>query len=208
MKRGVISVSVLEEICPNRVRYGIRGMFDESYDLVNKLYTDNKWLTRTNICKKDIKSDVLRGAIADIAKLFCEKGIIPYTFLEQPNTIHNCAHVELKGKSSVILPCRVENSSAMPTYSIFRNNYIENYNMDSLFPELQKQSKIKYLAATYGDNGVPNFQFGRVGIPGKKKWLDWLTLVQGPYKKFVTKHEEKELLVGIKEKSQEALDDE
>lgn len=200
-------MSKLEDLCPPKVRYALRGMFDESYDLVNKLYSDTKWLSKTEICKFDIRTHVLRGAIAEIAKLFCEKGIIPYSFSEKPNAIVNCSHVELLGASSVLLPCRVETPRALPTYSIFRDNYTEYYNMDSLFPEFYKESEIKYLAATYGDYGTQTFQFGVIGIPGKSKWIDWKPLEQGPYRMFVTKHEEIDLLVGIREQLEEVNPD-
>lgn len=194
---------IIRTYCPDRVRYALRGMFDEAYDLTNRLYGQVDWIGNTIISQKDIRAHILRAALANTAKLFCSKGTIPFIFREETNTIGNCSHIELIGKRAIILPCRVSHPSELPAYSIFRNNYTQYLNMDSLFPEYQKKSNVKYVAATYGDRGTSSFKFGKIGIPGEATWIDSLPLEQGPYMVFSTKEEKEELLVGIKEQMKE-----
>lgn len=197
----------LDKYCSVKERYAIRGLFDESYDLTNQLYQKVKWLGSTTIGEKGIHADILRGAISHIAKLFCQKGILPYQFIEPPNTIGNCNYIALHGSKAIILPCRVEKEEAIPRYSIFRHNYTEYYNTGSLFPEIQEETIIKYIAATYGDNNYYEFQFGRVGIPGNREWIDSIPLTRGPYKTFATNQEKEKILVEVKEQISEGIND-
>jgi hypothetical protein len=189
---------ILKKCFTKNLRNALRGMFDEAYTMTNELIQREKWLT-TNPVAREIRSDLLRAASACTAQYWCNKGILPFNCSFPPNAIKNCHHVELTGNNVILLLARVESEKAMPASSIFRDNIID-INM-SLFPEYpvnQKTNNKQGFLATYGDRGRAEFQFGRVGIPGRKAWLAELPLERGLFQ-YINKKEHEELLVELLE---------
>lgn len=166
-------------------------MFDEAYMVTNDALDKLKWL-ESNPVAFGARPDILRAACSYAAKLWCDKGILPFKCDFLPNAIKNCYHVEMLGDGVRLFVARVEAPYAIAPHSIFRRNACHQI---TLFPDEQTELVNGFLA-TYGDGGKKEFQFGRIGMPGQKGWLDSISLDRGAYK-FTSNQEHEDLLVSL-----------
>ena len=178
--------------------HAIRAMIDDGYEAVKELYalriTDN-FLLDTHIGRHDIRAHLLRAAIASSAKKYCQKGVIGFSFSEEPNAAMNCRHIKLSKDDSSLYLARVERHDEIPHKTLYRP--VVGMVQGNLFEETDwNLGKINTYTATYGDGGEEYFRFGNIGILGESNWWYCEPLEPGAYKVF-SKQEKGELLVEL-----------
>jgi len=181
--------------------FAIRGMLDEAYVLVNKLYSAKTFLNDTEIGTKDVRAHNLRAAIAKVAKSYCTKGILPYNFAMRPNNIGNCRHVELQFNSNTLYLARIDCTNSVPQKAQYRPTVPDRE--WNLFEEIKlvEEKPIDVFLATYGDGGEEKFKFGTIGILGEVSWLYDHPLVQGAYT-YTSPKEKEDILVELTESAE------
>lgn len=192
------------EFPPERI-HAVRALIDLAYESADTLYryqpNDGINLLRATNMGKEIWADILRASIAYSAKIFCEKGILPYTFETQMNCAHNCHHLRLYNKDGRLYFARTQYNRDIPRKALYR---VSDIIQTRLFDEEASIKKIETYAATYGDGGEHEFRYGRIGIPGEKDWIHSKPLEVGGYQ-YPTKKEENEILVQLDETYKELL---
>lgn len=187
---------ILEKTFMQRERNAIYGLLEEAYLLTNSLIERNSWLTETAV-GRDIRPDIIRAAIGKASLLWQEKGVWGFYLSCPLNSKRNCHYYELHRDGISLLFSRTGAPEAIPKKSSFRENLF-NIHMD-LFEDCTIR-KAQYdksgFLITYGDCGLPELQFARIGIPGLCGWLASLPLNRGPYT-FVEKNEHEEMLVEL-----------
>ena len=195
------------KVFKQRDLHAIRGMLDEAYILNNELYSRNTFLQETEIGRKDVRAHILRAAIAKVAKLYCSKGILPYTFATPSNSIGNCRHIELKFRNNTLFIARVDYPGSVPCKAQYRPT-VPDIEYD-LFDQNQKplscdEQSIDVFLATYGDVDRESFRFGDIGILGEGSWLFSMPLKQGVYR-YSEKKESEMLLVELTEDAEKEI---
>ena len=74
----------------------------EAQDLCNEAY-DTVYLLKGTILAKDLRAHILRIAIGIVAKKYCDKGLLPWSYSIELNSAKNCRHIEMKSGTANIL---------------------------------------------------------------------------------------------------------
>lgn len=190
---------------PERI-HAVRAVIDLAYESADALYKyqppDGRYnFLRATDVGKGIWADLLRASIAYTAKVFCEKGILPYTFETQLNCARNSHHIRLCNEGIYLYFARTQYRKDIPKKALYRGIDLIH---SSLFDEKSDIKKIRIFAATYGDGGEHEFRYGCVGIPGEKNWIYYEPLKVGLYQ-YPTRQEKNEILVQLDEKFKEQL---
>ena len=191
---------------PSERIHAVRALVDLAYESADALYRYQpnngiyNLLRATNV-GKGIWADILRASIACSARTFCEKGILPYVFETQMNCARNCHHVRLYNEEVQLYFARTQYHKDIPKKALYRASDIVQIR---LFDEESTIKKIETYAATYGDGGDHEFQYGRIGVPGETGWIHSESLKVGAYR-YSTKKEKDEILVQLDESFKELL---
>lgn len=194
-----------QEFPPERI-HAVRALVDLAYENADTLYkyqpNDGIYnLLRATNVGKGIWADILRASIACSARMFCEKGILPYIFETQMNCARNCHHVRLYSEDVCLYFARTQYNKDIPQKALYR---VSDLVQTRLFDEESDIKKITTYAATYGDGGEHVFQYGCIGIPGEKGWIHSEPLKAGVYQ-YPTKKEKDEILIQLDENFKELL---
>ena len=193
-----------QQFPPERI-HAVRALVDLAYENADTLYkyqpNDGIYnLLRATNVGKGIWADILRASIACSARMFCEKGILPYIFETQMNCARNC-HVRLYSEDVCLYFARTQYNKDIPQKALYRASDLVQ---TRLFDEESDIKKIATYAATYGDGGEHVFRYGCIGIPGEKGWIHSEPLKAGVYQ-YPTKKEKDEILIQLDENFKELL---
>ena len=194
-----------QQFPPERI-HAVRALVDLAYENADTLYkyqpNDGIYnLLRARNVGKGIWADILRASIACSARMFCEKGILPYIFETQMNCARNCHHVRLYSEDVCLYFARTQYNKDIPQKALYRASDLVQ---TRLFDEESDIKKIATYAATYGDGGEHVFRYGCIGIPGEKGWIHSEPLKAGVYQ-YPTKKEKDEILIQLDENFKELL---
>ena len=193
-----------EEFFKSKTIHAIRAMFDNGYENADLLYQREKdSLLQLTKIGKEIWADVLRASMANSARIFCIKGILPFKFATKTNHAKNSSHVELTHDAGFkLFLARVESPREVPHSALYRPN-IDVVQM-SLFDDEPADTMVRTYTATYGDSGKHEFCFGNVGVAGKREWIVKRSLEQGPYR-YTNNQEDDEMLISLTDSFEEML---
>ena len=200
-----IQQQLWQQFPPERI-HAVRALVDLAYENADTLYkyqpNDGIYnLLRATNVGKGIWADILRASIACSARMFCEKGILPYIFETQMNCARNCHHVRLYSEDVCLYFARTQYNKDIPQKALYRASDLVQ---TRLFDEESDIKKIATYAATYGDGGEHVFRYGCIGIPGEKGWIHSEPLKAGVYQ-YPTKKEKDEILIQLDENFKELL---
>lgn len=104
----------------------------------------------------------------------CNAGEIPFIVQECTNVAKNSFYFLFVGKQLEFTISRTQTKDGFPRQAAFRNNYAENNDLISLFPELEPERKSGRVYAILTHGGRFNkLDFARIGIPRKdtRSWI-------------------------------------
>lgn len=117
----------------------------------------------------------LVNAVYDLnVKGLCDKEEIPFFAEEESNGRKNSYYMIFRGKGLEFTISRISPKDSFPRYSDFRNNYSQNNDLISLFPEYEKplSDDMAYAILTHGGN-FNKMSFSQIGLPriGTQSWV-------------------------------------
>lgn len=138
------------------------SMILEAQDLCNEAYATVFLLKETKL-SKDIRAHILRIAIGIVAKKYCDKGLLPWSYSIELNSAKNCRHTEMKFGAATIYFAKTRSPLIKPQAAKYRPDVEIN-------PFTEKVPPIDTFLITYGEtkNGTI---FSSIGIPGEESWL-------------------------------------
>lgn len=139
----------------------LTSMIFEAQDLCNEAYATVYWL-KTALAK-DLRAHILRIAIGIVAKKYCDKGLLPWSYSIELNSAKNCRHIEMKSGTSTIYCAKARSPLSKPKSVKYRPVVEIN-----LFTE--QMPPIDTFLIAYGENKNGKI-FSSIGIPGEESWL-------------------------------------
>ena len=134
----------------------------EAQDLCNEAY-DTVYLLKGTILAKDLRAHILRIAIGIVAKKYCDKGLLPWSYSIELNSAKNCRHIEMKFGTASIYCAKARSSLTKPKSVKYRPDIEINLFTKQMPP-------IDTFLIAYGENKNGTI-FSSIGIPGEESWL-------------------------------------
>ena len=88
-------MSVFEKVFPVSVREEIVSLMKEAYRTRDRWMNESDDFLESKIGAKDLPAHLLRAAIENAARSYCNNGRLPFKFSVIGNSAKNCHHVEL-----------------------------------------------------------------------------------------------------------------
>lgn len=143
------------------------SMFLEAQDLCNEAY-DTVYLLKETKLAKDLRAHILRIAIGIVAKKYCAKGLLPWSYSIEFNSAKNCRHTEMKSGTATIYFAKAKSPLNKPKSVKYRPDVEINLFTKQIPP-------IDTFLITYGESKNGKI-FSSIGIPGEESWLCVKTL--------------------------------
>lgn len=138
------------------------SMILEAQDLCNEAY-DTVYLFKDTPLAKDLRAHILRIAIGIVAKKYCDKGLLPWSYSIELNSAKNCRHTEMKSGTATIYFAKTKTPLNKPKSAKYRPDVEINLFTQQIPP-------IDTFLIAYGENKNGTI-FSSIGIPGEETWL-------------------------------------
>ncbi len=145
-----------------KVQDVLLSMLFKAQDLCNEAY-DTVYLLKGTTLAKDLRAHVLRIAIGIVAKEYCNKGLLPWSYSVELNSAKNCRHPEMKSGTATIYIARTRSQLNKPKSVKYRPDVEINIFTNQTPP-------IDTFLIAYGETSNGEL-FSSIGIPGEESWL-------------------------------------
>ena len=164
-------MSVFEKVFPVSVREEIVSLMKEAYRTRYRWMNESDDFLESKIGAKDLPAHLLRAAIENTARSYCNNGRLPFKFSVIGNSAKNCHHVELVLNDYKIYFVRAAFETEKPGIGIKQALYRPVVEMDLFNPNESTSFHPSTFFITYGDYCTDSLKFVNIGIPGTNSWL-------------------------------------